>query len=122
MKLRVVDLFCGGGGLSKGLMDAGLDVVAAFDNWPTALSFYRDNISGHPAIKADISNLSEMIPLVESFKPDLIAGGPPCQDFSSAGKRAEGDRANLTISYAELVAQIEDKKSPQASSDKQQAS
>ena len=106
MKLRTVDLFCGGGGLSKGLMDAGLDVVAAFDNWPVALSFYRDNISGHPVLEADISNLSEMIPLVRSFKPDLIAGGPPCQDFSSAGKRAEGDRANLTISYAELVAKI----------------
>lgn len=103
MKLKVVDLFCGGGGLSKGLADAGFDVVAAFDNWPIALSFYRDNIKDHPAIEADVSNLDEMIPLVESFGPDLIAGGPPCQDFSSAGKRDEGQRANLTVLYARLI-------------------
>lgn len=103
MKLKVVDLFCGGGGLSKGLADAGFDVVAAVDNWPIALSFYKDNIKDHPVIEADVSDLDEMIPLVESFHPDLIAGGPPCQDFSSAGKRDEGQRANLTISYARLI-------------------
>ncbi len=109
MKLRAVDLFCGGGGLSKGLADAGFDVVAAFDNWPIAIDFYRDNISDHPVLHADISKHSEIVPCIESFKPDLIAGGPPCQDFSSAGNRSEGERANLTVSYARLIAEIQPK-------------
>jgi len=103
MKLRVVDLFCGGGGLSRGLMDAGFDVVAAIDNWPVALEFYRENIPEHPALEADLSDFSTVVPIIERFKPDLLAGGPPCQDFSSAGKREEGNRANLTVSFAEVV-------------------
>lgn len=109
MNFRTVDLFCGGGGLSKGLMDAGFNVVAAYDNWHAAISFYHDNIKEHPVIEADISNLESMIPMVESHKPDVIAGGPPCQDFSSAGKRKEGCRANLTVLYAELVTAIKPK-------------
>jgi len=106
MKIRTIDLFCGGGGLSQGLMEAGFDVVAAIDNWPTALSFYNDNIKGHPVINADIADVETMIPLIASHSPDMIAGGPPCQDFSSAGKRNEGHRANLTVRYAQIVTQI----------------
>ena len=37
------------------------------------------------------------------WSPDLIAGGPPCQDFSTAGNRTEGKRANLTIVFANIV-------------------
>ena len=106
MKLRVVDLFCGGGGLSQGLMDAGFEIVAAIDNWSVATSFYQLNIKGHPVINEDIADLDVMIPLVRSYNPDVIAGGPPCQDFSSAGKRNEGQRADLTVGYARLVAAI----------------
>jgi len=106
MRLRAVDLFCGGGGLSKGLMDAGFDVVAAFDNWPAALNLYNRNIKGHRAVQADISDVSAMLALVKPLAPDLIAGGPPCQDFSSAGKRNEGNRADLTVAYARIVAGI----------------
>jgi DNA (cytosine-5)-methyltransferase 1 len=109
MKLRVVDLFCGGGGLSQGLMDAGFEIVAAIDNWPVATSFYESNIKGHPVLKEDIADLDLMIPLVTSYEPDVIAGGPPCQDFSSAGKRNEGQRADLTVGFARLVAAIKPK-------------
>lgn len=106
MTLRVVDLFCGGGGLSKGLKDAGLDVVAAFDNWVPALCFYRENMPDHPAIQCDVSDLETIVPMVGKYSPDIIAGGPPCQDFSSAGKRNEGKRANLTVTFAQIVQQI----------------
>ncbi len=109
MKLQVVDLFCGGGGLSQGLIDAGFEVVAAIDNWSVATDFYQENIKGHPVINADVADLDKIIPLVKKFKPDLIAGGPPCQDFSSAGKRSEGHRANLTVIYAQLVKTIKPK-------------
>lgn len=109
MRLRAVDLFCGGGGLSKGLMDAGFDVVAAFDNWPAALAFYNANIKGHRAEQADISDIDAMSARLKLMRADLIAGGPPCQDFSSAGKRNEGRRADLTVAYAKLVARVRPK-------------
>ncbi len=106
MRLRTVDLFCGGGGLSKGLLDAGFDVVAAFDNWPAALDFYNANIKGHRATQADIADVDAMEALLKPIRADLIAGGPPCQDFSSAGKRNEGRRADLTTTYAKLIARV----------------
>ena len=42
-KFRTVDLFCGGGGLSQGLQDAGFDIVAAYDWWQPAINFYNQN-------------------------------------------------------------------------------
>ena len=54
--MKVVDLFCGCGGLSLGFEKAGMDVVAAFDNWVDALNVYRQNFA-HPAIKADLMNV-----------------------------------------------------------------
>lgn len=105
-KMKVVDLFCGCGGLSLGFEKAGMDVVAAFDNWPEALGVYRQNFS-HPAIRADLTNVEESVKRIRQFEPDMIIGGPPCQDFSSAGKRNEDNgRGNLTVCYARIVAEI----------------
>ncbi len=58
--MKVVDLFCGCGGLSLGFQKAGMDVVAAFDNWPDALAVYRNNFS-HPAIHADLMNVERIL-------------------------------------------------------------
>ena len=45
----------------------------------------------------DLSALTRVIPEMTELHPDLMIGGPPCQDFSSANhKRKEGDRADLT--------------------------
>ena len=47
---------------------------------------------------------------MKKFKPDIIIGGPPCQDYSSAGKQDETQgRANLTIKFAELVCGVRTK-------------
>lgn len=106
-KFRTVDLFCGGGGLSQGLQNAGFDVVAAFDFWVPAVDFYNQNIKGHVAYQQDLSNVDESIRRIEKWHPSVIVGGPPCQDFSSAGKRDEnGGRAELTIAYAKIVTSI----------------
>lgn len=106
-KFRTVDLFCGGGGLSQGLQNAGFDVVAAFDFWVPAVDFYNQNIKGHAAYQQDLSNVDESIRRIEKWHPSVIVGGPPCQDFSSAGKRDEkGGRAELTIAYAKIVTSI----------------
>lgn len=100
--MKVVDLFSGCGGLSLGFEAAGLSVDAAFDFWDPAVAVYRENIS-HPIFKQDLSDVDTSVKLITAFKPDMIVGGPPCQDFSHAGKRSEGSRANLTVAFAEIV-------------------
>lgn len=104
--MRVVDLFCGCGGLSLGFQKAGFDVVAAYDNWAAALSVYSKNFS-HPAEMLDLSDVKRSVEMISSHNPDFIIGGPPCQDFSSAGKRDENNgRGNLTVDYARIVCSV----------------
>jgi DNA (cytosine-5)-methyltransferase 1 len=105
-KYRVVDLFSGIGGLSLGLQKAGFDVVLAVDNWQPAIDIYEKNFM-HPIVSADLNNVNNSVKLLKKYSPDIIVGGPPCQDYSAAGKRnEEGGRANLTISFAEIVSKI----------------
>ena len=104
MSLKVIDLFCGCGGLSTGFRNAGIDVVRGFDNWPIAVENYNLNLPEG----AELLDLGDLDVTVATLKPwmdgiDGIVGGPPCQDFSSAGKRVEGARADLTEKYASLV-------------------
>ena len=106
MKPKVVDLFCGCGGLSLGFEKAGFQVAMAVDNWEPALDIYRKNFPTHRAESLDLSG-DEAVRRIAGEKPDLIVGGPPCQDFSSAGKRDESlGRANLTISFAGIIAKV----------------
>lgn len=101
--MRAVDLFSGCGGLSLGLEASGHEVLAAYEYWNPAASIYRQNFN-HPVFEFDLSNVEDAINHITQFNPDIIVGGPPCQDFSSAGKRNEnGTRGDLTISYARIV-------------------
>lgn len=101
--METVDLFSGCGGLSLGFQNAGFEIFAAFDKWEPAVKVYRDNFN-HPIYDTDLGS-EEGLEFVKSLKPQMIIGGPPCQDFSSAGKRDETlGRADLTISYANIVA------------------
>lgn len=104
--MRVVDLFCGCGGLSLGFEKAGMEVVAGFDNWQDALTVYRNNFS-HPAFRVDLMDVEGAVEKIRPFAPDMIIGGPPCQDFSSAGKRDENNgRGDLTVCYARIIAAL----------------
>ncbi|MCI1735610.1 MAG: DNA cytosine methyltransferase [Bacilli bacterium] len=103
-KIRVVDLFSGCGGMSLGFQEAGFDVVAAYDNWDPAIEVYKRNFD-HPIIKKDLFDADSASDIAK-HKPEIIIGGPPCQDFSIAGKRHIGKRANLTLRFAEIVSEI----------------
>jgi len=105
--MRCVDLFAGCGGLSLGFQNAGFDVVAAYDRWPAAVAIYRENFD-HPVFEADLYQ-DDVVKDIESYRPDIIIGGPPCQDFSIAGARNRGKRANLTIRFAKIIATIKPK-------------
>jgi len=82
-KPTAVDLFSGAGGLSLGLHMAGWDVIAAveFDKW--ACETYRRNFPSSEVLCEDIRDVD----LTRFAGVDLVAGGPPCQPFSVAGKQ-----------------------------------
>lgn len=104
--MPVVDLFCGCGGLSKGFELAEFDIVAAYDGWDDAVVCYNANFD-HEAHVLDLSNVEEALPVIMANHPTVIIGGPPCQEFSNAGKREEGEKADLTYKYAEIVTRVE---------------
>ena len=95
MPTQVIDLFCGIGGLTRGLLDAGLNVIAGFDNDPTCEFAYHEN--NH----ADFicQNIREMTgaDVQEHFAPNaikILVGCAPCQPFSTM--RFKLKSANLT--------------------------
>lgn len=102
---KVIDLFAGCGGLSLGFSKAGFDVVASFDYWKESCDVYAANFD-HPIFQVDLSNVEDLN-IFRDWQPEMIIGGPPCQDFSSAGKRDESlGRADLTLSYARIISEI----------------
>ena len=107
--MKCIDLFSGCGGLSLGFEKSGFEVVAAFEHWEPAIEVYKNNFT-HPIFNQDLTNEQEAIEKIRMFSPDLIMGGPPCQDFSSAGKRdiTQG-RADLTYHFANIVCAIKPK-------------
>lgn len=99
----VVDLFCGCGGLTLGLVAAGFRSTLAIDRWPAALETFRQNIGDH----VRQSDLASGPRLPEC---DVIVGGPPCQGFSSAGLREDGDSRNsLVRDFASIIAECKPK-------------
>ena len=82
------DLFCGAGGLSLGLADAGYSVVLGVDNDEDALATHR---AYHPGLSAnwdlgDEEVVEQTGELLRDIGVQLVAGGPPCQPFSKAGR------------------------------------
>ena len=81
--MKVIDLFCGAGGLSTGFTQAGFDVVLGVDNWPTAIRTFKEN---HPEAGAWCKDIADVGKLPEC---DIIIGSPPCPEWSigKQGKR-----------------------------------
>ncbi len=79
--LNVIDLFCGCGGMSKGLTDAGLNVIAGIDIWEKAVESYNKNYR-HKAYCADLTQLPpekfNELYNKENKNVDILVGCPPC--------------------------------------------
>jgi len=106
--VHVLDLFCGCGGMSLGLKQAGLHVVAGIDIWSVAIQSYQQNHSDHLGICGDLRSLSpeelESQYGIKKGEIDLLVGGPPCQSFSMAGKRDVSDPRNtLFMEYVRYL-------------------
>ena len=105
--LNVLDLFCGCGGMSKGLTDSGLNVIAGIDIWDKAIENYNKNYK-HKAYCEDLTKLPpekfNSLYNKENKIIDIIVGGPPCQSFSIAGKRDKNDPRNaLFMEYVKYL-------------------
>lgn len=97
----VVDLFCGAGGLSEGLRQAGFCPRVGIDFDKHAAATYRHNHPGVPVIEKDISTVTgaEILELSGVDRIDLVAGGPSCQGFSTHGKRMQDDPRNFLFKH-----------------------
>lgn len=87
-----------------GFQNASFNIVGSYDNWQPAVDIYKKNFT-HPIYNMDLYSEDALTHIKES-RPDVIIGGPPCQDFSIAGNRSMGKRANLTIRYAEIISKV----------------
>jgi DNA (cytosine-5)-methyltransferase 1 len=106
-EMTFVDLFCGAGGLSKGLEMAGLQGICGLDFFKEACMTYNRNFS-HPFINGDITDPKTKSLFYETVRKQLagrklniVAGGFPCQGFSMAGNRIVDDPRNSL--YKELI-------------------
>lgn len=91
--------------MSLGLKGAGFEIVRAYDVWPVAVTNYNRNVGPHAKV-ANLGDLLGIVPELLALAPDMIAGGPPCQDYSSAGRRKEAENARLTLAFALIVATV----------------
>ncbi len=113
-KLTFVDLFCGAGGLSKGLEEAGLQGICGLDWFEEAGQTYSRNFN-HPFVNGDITKPYIKRHFYEVVKQQLrgrilnvVAGGFPCQGFSMAGNRIVDDpRNSLYKEMLEIVATLQ---------------
>lgn len=83
--LTAADLFCGAGGLSLGLSEAGIEVVAAADHDPDACATYQRNFPATRLVEGDLTareKHEEVISALAARPLDILAGGPPCQAYS----------------------------------------
>lgn len=113
--LKFGDLFCGAGGFSLGLEQAGLSCVLGVDFNEYAVKAYKQNFP-HDCWLMDLSEESNQRKVIEKLKTervDLIVGGPPCQGFSIFGNRrfvntknhdlTKDKRNDLVFAFAKIV-------------------
>lgn len=109
LNIKCVDLFCGCGGMSLGFEASGFNIVAGIDNWKVAIRVYEKNFD-HPIIEKDLMDVEGAAEVITEYTPDLIIGGPPCQDFSTAGFQDESrGRAILSVCYSQIVSIVRPK-------------
>ena len=113
--MKILDLFCGCGGLSLGFHQAGYEIVGGVDINPHAIATFQYNFPQSVAIQGDLEELS--IEDIEKLIPNLVdvevlIGGPPCQGFSSANRwthETEDIRNRLFFEFVELAEHIQPK-------------
>ena len=109
MPTQVIDLFCGVGGLTRGLLDAGLDVIAGFDIDPTCQFTYEQNNN----VNYNMRNIREVTgdevqALYSQNATKILVGCAPCQPFSQMrfklkGANAKDEKYDLLLEFGRLI-------------------
>lgn len=117
-KTLAVDLFAGAGGISLGLEEAGFKVVLGVDHYAEAVKTHRHHFGGM-SLDWDLStadSIERVATLMRECEIEILAGGPPCQPFSLAGRNGiralvekgkwepHDQRRDLWRSYLEIAA------------------
>lgn len=94
--MKIIDLFCGIGGLSLGFEQAGFEVVSAIDMWEDAIKTYNHNRKNKVGQVITVEEFNEKVlkELLKTEKISGVIGGPPCQGFSTVGRRNINDPRN----------------------------
>ena len=94
--MKIIDLFCVFGGLSLGFENAGFEVKAAIDMWGDAIKTFNHNREDKVAQTISVEDFNEKVlpGIIKEGKITGIIGGPPCQGFSTVGKREIDDERN----------------------------
>lgn len=120
MALQAIDLFSGAGGLHIGFEKAGYQIRLCIDNDNLVEKTHHRNFPHIPMIHRDINlvNPDEIKPYLNNNSLDIIIGGPPCQGFSTIGKRSSSNkekrekkdpRNELVLTYANLIRELKPK-------------
>lgn len=94
-KRKIIDLFCGAGGLTLGFEKQNFESILALDMWSNAINTFNNNRKKKVGIVKDISEVDRKF--IDKYVREHVCGvigGPPCQGFSLAGKRSEDDERN----------------------------
>lgn len=92
--MKVLDLFSGCGGFSKGFADAGFETIAFVEWWKPAATTFLHNHLHALHLGTDITQISDKKIEQLMGKVEIVVGGPPCQGFSLCGKRDKKDQRN----------------------------
>lgn len=113
--LKMIDLFCGAGGLSLGFTQEGFVTALANDIQECCVDTYAHNHPETPRNKivlGDVKDVTDNIEdLVDISSIDIVVGGPPCQGFSMANRQRliDDPRNHLYKNYVEIVRRVQPK-------------
>lgn len=115
MSYKVIDLFCGSGGLSEGFRLAGYDIIGGIDLNADAIETFNYNFKNARGVCANLLDVDEETikkDFIDFMQADIIIGGPPCQGFSAANryqKEEDDERNRLFFEFVKFVDLIKPK-------------
>lgn len=113
-KPKVVDLFCGAGGMSCGFTKAGYEIAFANDIEPVCINTFKINhpeVDSENVLLGDLEDIKKEILNNVTTDIDVVIGGPPCQGFSSANQQRiiNDPRNRLYKSFIDVVGDLKPK-------------
>jgi DNA (cytosine-5)-methyltransferase 1 len=105
-KYTFIDLFTGAGGLYRGFKNAGMEHLLSVEIWKPAIDTLKSNYPDIELYEGDIRKLDaeKLQEYLQGRECDVLVGGPPCQGFSTIGKRLEKDPRNeLVFEFIRIV-------------------